>query len=234
MAKNGNLTAADFHYEMYRRFDAAYIKGETLLEVNAGEVHKTLKASNRIPLCCNALYDLQNIGDVLLHIPSGGVGPSLMISYSLPRERGLVLEKSIYAEDVIGKESELRMKKFIELSVVHPIFRELDPIARQKKSESATRKLCDITEALADAICRVNKIRSDNKKFGTLCGVIERADLLSPEALYALHFIRIIGNTPARKVPDAYLFTPKVFAYASHAFLLLANEVVENKLIWKK
>jgi len=72
--QSGNLTAADFYHALYRRFDAAAADGETVLEVSAGELHKTLKAANRLSLCCNCLYDMQNIGDVILNVPSGGVG----------------------------------------------------------------------------------------------------------------------------------------------------------------
>ncbi|HJK75248.1 MAG TPA: hypothetical protein O0X59_02435, partial [Methanocorpusculum sp.] len=115
-----------------------------------------------------------------------------------------------------------------------PVFRDLAVIARQKKSETATRKLCDITSAAAELVCRTQHIRIDNKKFGTISGAIEKADLLSPEALHAMNFVRIVGNTHARKIPDAYLMTPNVFAYAGHAFLIFADEVVGRRLIWKK
>lgn len=107
-------------------------------------------------------------------------------------------------------------------------------IAPQKKSETATRKLCDITAAVAELICRTQKIRTDNKKFGTVCGAIGRCGVLSPEGLYALDLVHIIDNTHARKIPDTYLMTTNVFAYASHAFVIFADEVVEKRLIWKK
>jgi 5-methylcytosine-specific restriction protein A len=229
----GDVTAADFYHEVYRRFDAALAEGRTVLEVNAGELHKALKAANRMPLCCNCMYDLQNIGDAVLHIPSGGAGSSLLISYSLPRFPGLPLERSIYDAGRVPAGTHLRTKKLEELAGVHPVFRELSGIARQKKSEDATGKLCNIAALTADLICRQQKIRADNKKFGTLCAAIERADIFTPEAVYALHFVRIIGNSHARKIPDACLLTPKVFSCASHAFLIFAGEAVEKRLIWK-
>jgi hypothetical protein len=232
--KNGNLTAADFHHELYRRFDTTTFEGRPRLEVTAGELHKTLKASNRLSMCSNALYDTQNIGDVILAVPSGGVGSSLLISYSLPREKGLPLEKSIYEKATVLSGYEMRMKRFPDLALVHPVFRDLEPISRQKKSEAATRKLCDITEKVAALICKQQKIRVDNTKFGTLSGAIGRAGILSDEAVYAMDFVRIIGNTNARKIPDDYLMTPIVFSYASYAFLIFVDEVVEKRLIWKK
>lgn len=232
--KTGNLTASDFHRELYRRFDAAAARGDAQLEVTAGELHKTLKASNRLSMCSNALYDMQNIGDVILSVPSGGVGSSLLIRYSLPRERGIDLEKSIYERSAVLSGYEMRMKRFIEIAAVHPVFRDLDPISRQKKSETATRKLCDITISIAELICKHQKIRADNTKFGTLCGAIGRTGVLTDDALYALDFVRIIGNSNARKIPDEHLLVPAVFSYASHAFLIFAEEVIEKRLIWKK
>ena len=232
--KNGNLTAADFHHELYRRFDAAAAHGEAQLEVTAGELHKTLKASNRLSMCSNALYDMQNIGDAILSVPSGGVGSSLLIRYSLPRERGIDLEKSIYERSIVISGYEMRMKRFAEIAAVHPVFRDLEPISRQKKSETATRKLCDITAQAAELICKHQKIRADNPKFGTLCGAIGRTGVLTDDALYALDFVRIIGNSNARKIPDEHLLVPAVFSYASHAFLIFAEKVIEKRLIWKK
>ncbi|MEA5037141.1 hypothetical protein SDC9_20446 [bioreactor metagenome] len=232
--KNGNLTASDFHHELYRRFDAAAARGDSQLEVTAGELHKTLKAANRLSMCCNALYDMQNIGDAILSVPSGGAGSSLLIRYSLPRERGIDLEKSIYERSAVLSGYEMRMKRFIEIAEIHPVFRDLEPISRQKKSETATRKLCDITTQAAELICKHQKIRVDNTKFGTLCGAIGRSGILSDDALYALDFVRIIGNTNARKIPDEHLLVPAVFSYASYAFLIFAEEVIEKRLIWKK
>ena len=232
--KNGNLTASDFHHELYRRFDAAAARGDSQLEVTAGELHKTLKAANRLSMCCNALYDMQNIGDAILSVPSGGAGSSLLIRYSLPRERGIDLEKSIYERSAVLSGYEMRMKRFIEIAEIHPVFRDLEPISRQKKSETATRKLCDITTQSAELICKHQKIRVDNTKFGTLCGAIGRSGILSDDALYALDFVRIIGNTNARKIPDEHLLVPAVFSYASYAFLIFAEEVIEKRLIWKK
>ncbi len=232
--QSGNLTAADFFRELYRRFDDASAAGHGRIEVSAGELHKSLKAANRMSLCSNCLYDLQNIGDVILNVPSGGVGSTLLISYALPRARGLNLETSIYAERAVNAGAEMRTKRFEELAAVHPVFRELAVIARQKKSETATRKVCDMTTATAELICRMQKIRVDNTKAGTLCGAIGRTGILSPDGLYALDLIRIVGNTHARKIPDTYLMTTRVFAYAAHAFLIFADEVVEKRLIWKK
>lgn len=232
--QRGNLTAADFYHALYRRFDAAAAAGEPDLVVSAGDLHKSLKAANRLSLCCNCMYDTQNIGDSIVDVPSGGVGATLSIRYSLPREKGLLLERSGYAAAAVKSGTQSQTRRFEELARVHPVFRDLAVIARQKKSETATRKLCDITSAAAELVCRTQHIRIDNKKFGTISGAIEKADILTPEALHAMHFVRIVGNTHARKIPDAYLMTPNVFAYAGHAFLIFADEIVSRRLIWKK
>ena len=72
--QRGNLTAADFYHALYRRFDAAAAAGEPDLVVSAGDLHKSLKAANRLSLCCNCMYDTQNIGDSIVNVPSGGFG----------------------------------------------------------------------------------------------------------------------------------------------------------------
>ncbi|HJJ91029.1 MAG TPA: hypothetical protein O0W88_04185 [Methanocorpusculum sp.] len=232
--QGGYLTAADFYHTIHCRFDTASANGETVLEVNAGKLHKRLKAANRLSLCCNCLYDMQNIGDVILHAPSGGVGPALLISHYLPRDHGLMLEKSIYSPSQVMSSTKERFWRFEELADLHPVFRELSIIARQTHPEMTTRRLCGITSVTAELICKVQKIRIDNRRFGTVCGAIGKCGILSPEGLYALVLVRIIGNTHARKIPDTYLMTQNVFAYASYAFLIFADEVVETQLLKKK
>ncbi|HJJ89668.1 MAG TPA: hypothetical protein O0Y05_01275 [Methanocorpusculum sp.] len=68
----------------------------------------------------------------------------------------------------------------------------------------AIRRLCEITSVPAELICKMQKIRIDNRRFGTVCGAIGKCGILSPEWLYALDLVRIIGNTHARKIPDTY------------------------------
>ena len=48
--KPGNLAAADFYHAMYRKFDAAAADGDTAVEITAGDLHKSLKAANRLSL----------------------------------------------------------------------------------------------------------------------------------------------------------------------------------------
>ncbi|HJK67467.1 MAG TPA: hypothetical protein O0Y13_00125, partial [Methanocorpusculum sp.] len=117
--QRGNLTAADFYHALYRRFDAAAAAGEPDLVVSAGDLHKSLKASNRLSLCCNCMYDTQNIGDSIVNVPSGGVGATLSIRYVLPREKGLLLEKSGYAASEVKSGAQLRTRRVEELARVH-------------------------------------------------------------------------------------------------------------------
>ena len=229
--KAGNLTSADFTRELYRRFDEAQ---SGRIVVSAGELHKTLRAANRLSLASNAMYDVQNIGDVIHFVPSGGAGSTLELSYAIPREKGLNLEKSIYTGQEVASSYEQVMKKFEVYAAKHPVLRGLADIVRQKKSERAARSLVNICMDVCILICKMQHVRLDNQKFGTICGAVGRAGLLSDEGLYALDFVRIIGNSNARRVPDEFLLTPKVFSYEAYAASIFLDEAIEKGLLWKK
>jgi hypothetical protein len=229
--KSGDSTASDFHHELYRRFDEA--AGNALC-VTAGDLHKSLHAANRIDAASNALYDMQNIGDVILSVPSGGAGASLEIRFALPREKGLNLEKSIYTQKEVLAAQEKTAKKLEAAAGKHPVLRGLSDLIRQKKSEKAARALCTIIENAAAVICKNQHIRVSTQKFGVFCGAIGRAGVLSDDALYALDFVRICGNSAARRIPDEYLLTPKVFAYEAYAAAVFLDEAIEKGLLWKK
>ncbi|HJJ28581.1 MAG TPA: hypothetical protein O0X70_04240 [Methanocorpusculum sp.] len=228
--KSGNCTAADFHHELYRRFDGAGEKARALI-ISAGDLHKSLRAANRMEAAANTLYDMQNIGDVILSVPSGGAGASLEIRFALPREKGLNLEKSMYTRQEVLAAQNDTMKKLEAAAGKHPVLRGLSEILKQKKSEKAARALCTIIENAAAVICKNQHIRADAQKFGVLCGAIGRAGVLSDKALYALDFVRICGNSAARRIPDEYLLTPKVFAFEAYAAAVFLDEVIEKGLL---
>ncbi|HJJ47904.1 MAG TPA: hypothetical protein O0X39_02765 [Methanocorpusculum sp.] len=231
MEKSGDCTASDFHHELYRRFDEAKTG---YLTITAGELHKSLHASNRISAASNALYEMQNIGDVIVTVPSGGAGASLEIRFALPREKGLNLEKSIYTEKEVLAAKEKTVKILLDAAGKHPVLRGLSDLVRQKKSEKAARSLCTIIENAAAVIAKHQHIRADAQKPGVICGAIGRAGILSDEAQYALDFVRICGNSAARRIPDEYLLTPKVFAFEAHAAAVFLNEAIEKGILWKK
>lgn len=232
--KSGNVTSADFIHELYRRFDDGADEGTDAVTVTAGELHKCLHAANRLSLASNALYDVQNLGDEIVTIPSGGVGASLAICYILPREKGINLDRCRYAAKTVSHSYESVMKKFDAYAGMHPVLRGLADIVRLKKSEKAAGKLGEICTDAAVLVCKLQGVRADNRKFGTLCGALRRAGLLSDEGMYALDFVRICGNSNARRIPDEYLLTPKVFSFEAYAAAVFFDDILNKRLLWKK
>ena len=61
-----------------------------LIDVNAGDLHRRLGGypgpSHRMPVCCDAMYEQQRAGDIVLPgAPPKGKEAALTIRYALPR-----------------------------------------------------------------------------------------------------------------------------------------------------
>lgn len=79
------------------RFDAeideqrrrAIKQGRPHVEINAGELHRTIggypRSSHRMPVCCDALRNAMQDGDMVVFEPPGGQGASLTVRYLLSR-----------------------------------------------------------------------------------------------------------------------------------------------------
>lgn len=232
--KSGNVTAAGFAAELNRRFENAQAAGQMRVEVTAGDLHRSLHAANRIPLCCNVMYDMENLGDSILTAPSGGAGPGLLISYAVPRIQLPDFEMSIYEPKAVLSGYEMRMVRFADFSQIHPLLKGLEALSREKKSETATKKLCQVTADIAECICRQQKIRIDNTGFGTICGAIGQKGILSEEALYALDFLRILHNAGLHRGGSVHVMTTKTFSYASYAFEIFLGEVIQKGLLRRR
>jgi 5-methylcytosine-specific restriction protein A len=91
-------TARDFQGELARWFQAAANRGQPYVDVRAGDLHLAIEQKhgpeNRMPVCCGVMYS--NIacrrGDEIRQLPAGdsGLGPELIIRYTLPRPRATV------------------------------------------------------------------------------------------------------------------------------------------------
>ncbi len=83
------LTKDDFRRERDRRLAEATARRAPYLDLNAGELHRALGdypgENHRMPVCCDALYEEQRLGDVTLAQPQKGKGASLTIRFKLPR-----------------------------------------------------------------------------------------------------------------------------------------------------
>ncbi len=56
--------------------------GGTELVLKAGEIHKTLKLKNRLPMVCNAMRQCMEEGDAVLHETASGYSSTLEIRYA--------------------------------------------------------------------------------------------------------------------------------------------------------
>jgi hypothetical protein len=83
-------TADEFRAELAAQIDRALKQGRPHVEVNAGELHRTLGGypgqSHHMPICCSVLREEAHIGnaEVVYETPSGA-GAALTIRYMLPR-----------------------------------------------------------------------------------------------------------------------------------------------------
>lgn len=84
----------DFRTELRSQIHRAQTQGRPHIEVNAGELHRTVGgyppksgASHAMPSCCAAMHDeYDSKRDEIVHQTKSGNAPALTIRYVLPRE----------------------------------------------------------------------------------------------------------------------------------------------------
>lgn len=89
-------TAADFQKELRSQINRAQEQGRPHIEVNAGELHRTVggyppkagEPQHSMPTCCDVMrQELKRGNATVIHEPKLGKGPALTIRYDLPRPR---------------------------------------------------------------------------------------------------------------------------------------------------
>lgn len=86
-------TTSDFRVELAAQIDRAAKQGRPHIEVNAGELHRTVGGyppqgdeSHSMPSCCNVLREEYGRGNAeVIHETESGQAPALTIRYRLPR-----------------------------------------------------------------------------------------------------------------------------------------------------
>ncbi|MBI4198593.1 MAG: HNH endonuclease [Chloroflexi bacterium] len=80
----------DFRSALHSKLQEAVKQGITYLDINSGEFHREPGGSsgrnNRLPVCCNVMWQEMREGDEVLERPPKGKGASLTIRYQLPRK----------------------------------------------------------------------------------------------------------------------------------------------------
>lgn len=83
------VTKDEFRAELTARIRRAELRGAKALEVNSGELHRSLggypKSPHQMPSCCDVMHEEQRAGDEIISAPPKGRGASLTIRYKLPR-----------------------------------------------------------------------------------------------------------------------------------------------------
>ena len=75
----------DFIAAIKKRLKAAEKLGWSSLIIRSGPLHKELGAVHRMPMCCNAMRQLMQIGDRIIERPAKGDGARVTIEYRMPR-----------------------------------------------------------------------------------------------------------------------------------------------------
>lgn len=79
----------EFEGELLARFRRAAERGAATLEVNSGELHRSLgsypSANHQMPSCCDVMHQHVRRGDEIVSSPPSGRGASLTIRYRIPR-----------------------------------------------------------------------------------------------------------------------------------------------------
>lgn len=81
-------TMDDFREELEAQIARAARQGRSHVEINAGELHRVVSPDENLhSMACEAMRQLQNVGDQVVHAPPAGDGPSFTIRYMLPRSQ---------------------------------------------------------------------------------------------------------------------------------------------------
>jgi hypothetical protein len=86
-------TTKDFRSELKSQIDRANRQGRRHVEINAGELHRTVGGyppkkgeSHSMPSCCGVMREEYGRGNAeVIHETDSGNAPSLTIRYNLPR-----------------------------------------------------------------------------------------------------------------------------------------------------
>lgn len=79
----------EFEAELHARLRRATERGAESVEINSGELHRSLggypSPNHQMPTCCTVMNDACRSGDEVITSPPSGKGATLTIRYRLPR-----------------------------------------------------------------------------------------------------------------------------------------------------
>lgn len=79
-------TRDDFHNEIVKRMNEAREAGLETIQINSLELHKSVgydSSDHRMPMACEAMYEMMTKRDVIIEKPPKGKGTRLTILFHL-------------------------------------------------------------------------------------------------------------------------------------------------------
>lgn len=77
-------TQDDFHNELVKKMNEARDAGLNTIQINSLELHKSVgydSSNHRMPMACQAMYDMMTRRDIIIEKPPKGNGTRLTIMY---------------------------------------------------------------------------------------------------------------------------------------------------------
>ena len=77
------MTTAEIRDYIEKLKVQARARGESVLVLRSGDIHKDLNLKNSMPPVCNAMYQCMKLDDVVLHTTKKGKSSTIEIEYKL-------------------------------------------------------------------------------------------------------------------------------------------------------
>lgn len=206
------LRVDDFRLAVNRKLNESEKSGADYIDIRSGDLHRELRdypgPNHRMPVCCDAMYSIMSIDDVILQAPKKGRGANLVIRYTLPRPSEKAIGKKLQeispdglSEDIVFQELE-RLNNYsntIDAEKLNQLIR-INP-------NTAILKIRTIAEKCAKNICEKNGHSCTGLSFHETCSQLNDYSILDDRYLGYLNMIRIFGNIAAHD--DTVSFTKK-------------------------
>ena len=81
--EDNTMTTQEIREYIQQLKNTAKAQGKTTLTLRSGELEKEMNLKHRLPMICNAMYQMMLDGDKILHTTPSGKSSTIEIQYSL-------------------------------------------------------------------------------------------------------------------------------------------------------